>query len=77
MNSVSIFGTLLAPSTRINCSIGDLVYITVAGQGMLVMNSHKVAADLLDRRAAIYSDRPRLIGDYLFNCLQLQLHSTK
>ncbi|TDL15489.1 cytochrome P450 [Rickenella mellea] len=40
---------------------GDLIYITVAGQGMLILNSHKVAADLLDRRAAIYSDRPRLI----------------
>jgi hypothetical protein len=29
---------------------------------MLIMNSHKTAADLLDRRASIYSDRPRLLG---------------
>jgi hypothetical protein len=28
---------------------------------MVIINSQKVAADLLDRRAAIYSDRPRLI----------------
>lgn len=41
---------------------GDLVYISAAGQDFLILNSHKVAADLLDRRAAIYSDRPRLIG---------------
>ena len=43
-------------------SLGDLVYITLAGQGMLILNSYKVSTDLLERRAAIYSDRPRLIG---------------
>jgi hypothetical protein len=34
---------------------------------MIVINSHKVAADLLDRRANIYSDRPHLIvaSDYM------------
>lgn len=41
---------------------GPLVYMSVAGQNMVVMNTHKVAADLLDRRAAVYSDRPRLVG---------------
>ncbi|CAL1696588.1 unnamed protein product [Somion occarium] len=40
---------------------GPLVYMSVAGQNMVVMNTHKVAADLLDRRAAVYSDRPRLV----------------
>lgn len=28
---------------------------------MVVLNTHKVATDLLDKRASIYSDRPRLI----------------
>ena len=28
---------------------------------MIVLNSQKVAADLLDRRASIYSDRPQFI----------------
>lgn len=28
---------------------------------MIVLNTHKAAADLLDRRANIYSDRPRNI----------------
>ncbi|EEB90484.1 hypothetical protein MPER_11305, partial [Moniliophthora perniciosa FA553] len=40
---------------------GDLVYINVAGQDIVIMNSHKVAADLLDRRGPIYSNRPRWI----------------
>jgi len=41
---------------------GPLVYLSVAGQKMLVLNSHKVAADLLDRRGTIYSDRPNFIS---------------
>ena len=40
---------------------GDLIYINAAGQPMVILNSQKVAADLLDRRAGIYSDRPRNI----------------
>ncbi|KAJ7720444.1 cytochrome P450 [Mycena metata] len=40
---------------------GPLVYISVAGQSILILNSHKVAADLLDRRGPNYSHRPRLI----------------
>ena len=41
---------------------GPLVYLTVGGQGILVLNTHQVAADLLDRRGHIYSDRPRMIS---------------
>jgi hypothetical protein len=40
---------------------GDLIYLNLAGHKMVILNSQKVAADLLDRRAAIYSDRPALI----------------
>ncbi|KAJ6540375.1 cytochrome P450 [Mycena capillaripes] len=40
---------------------GPLVHINVAGQSILIMNTHKVAADLLDRRGPIYSNRPRWI----------------
>ena len=43
-------------------NLGPLVYLTVGGQGILVLNTHKVAADLLDRRGHIYSDRPRMIS---------------
>ena len=41
---------------------GPLVYITVGGQGILILNTHQVAVDLLDRRGHIYSDRPRMIS---------------
>jgi hypothetical protein len=38
---------------------GDLIYLNAAGQPIVIINSQKVALELLDRRAAIYSDRPR------------------
>ena len=37
------------------------MYLNALGQHIVVMNSHKVAGDLLDRRSIIYSDRPRNI----------------
>jgi hypothetical protein len=40
---------------------GDIIYLNAVGQPMVILNSQKVAADLLDRRAGIYSDRPRNI----------------
>ena len=40
---------------------GDLVYLNAAGQPIIIVNSQKVATDLFDRRAGIYSDRPPLI----------------
>ncbi|KAI0279216.1 cytochrome P450 [Russula aff. rugulosa BPL654] len=40
---------------------GNIIYLNAAGQSMVILNSQKVAADLLDRRAGIYSDRPRNI----------------
>ncbi|KAN0132230.1 Cytochrome P450 [Lactarius tabidus] len=40
---------------------GDVFYVNAAGQPIIVLNTQKTAADLLDRRAGIYSDRPRNI----------------
>ena len=37
------------------------MYLSALGQPILVINSLKTASELLDRRANIYSDRPRLI----------------
>ena len=37
------------------------MYCNAMGQPIIVINSHKVAAELLSRRANVYSDRPRLI----------------
>ncbi|VDC01476.1 unnamed protein product [Peniophora sp. CBMAI 1063] len=40
---------------------GNLYYFEVLGQGYMVLGSRQCAIDLLDRRASLYSDRPRLI----------------
>ncbi|KAH8982499.1 cytochrome P450 [Lactarius akahatsu] len=41
---------------------GELMYLSVFGQGILVVNSQRVAVDLLEKRSNIYSDRPRYIS---------------
>ncbi|KAH9837137.1 cytochrome P450 [Rhodofomes roseus] len=53
---------------------GDLIYIRVFGNPILVVNSAKAASDLLDKRSSIYSSRPyrtmvsKLMGwDWLFS----------
>ncbi|PPQ97133.1 hypothetical protein CVT26_000618 [Gymnopilus dilepis] len=40
---------------------GNMTYIHVLGQGVLFLNKAEVAFDLLDRRGAVYSSKPRLI----------------
>ncbi|ESK84495.1 cytochrome p450 [Moniliophthora roreri MCA 2997] len=45
---------------------GDIVYLRLFNQNVVVLNSAKAAGDLLDRRAANYSQRPRLVvADYI------------
>ncbi|KAI3616565.1 cytochrome p450, partial [Moniliophthora roreri] len=39
---------------------GDIMYIRLFNQDVIVLNSAKAAGDLLDRRAANYSQRPRM-----------------
>ena len=34
------------------------MYLNIVGQPIVVVNSRKVAKDLLDKRSGIYSDRP-------------------
>ncbi|KAI0047423.1 cytochrome P450 [Auriscalpium vulgare] len=38
----------------------DIVYYQVLGKNILVLNSFQAANDLLDKRSAVFSDRPRL-----------------
>jgi len=45
----------------ISAHIGDVTYINVLGQETIILNSHKAAVDLLDKRSATYSDRPVLM----------------
>ncbi|KAK7462924.1 hypothetical protein VKT23_007504 [Stygiomarasmius scandens] len=46
---------------------GPMVYINVAGQPIIILNSKTATEDLLDKRSAKYSDRPRFVvaGEYL------------
>ncbi|KAF9522294.1 cytochrome P450 [Crepidotus variabilis] len=37
----------------------DILYLNVAGQAMIVLDTAQVASDLLDKRSSIYSSRPR------------------
>jgi hypothetical protein len=41
--------------------IGDVIYFHALGQSIVVLNSAQAAVDLLDKRGAIYSDRPRFV----------------
>ncbi|TFK93396.1 cytochrome P450 [Polyporus arcularius HHB13444] len=40
---------------------GELVYLNIFGQGLLFVNSYEAAVDLLEKRGAIYSDKPKMI----------------
>lgn len=37
--------------------LGDIVYLDVLGQPILLLGTHEAAIDLLDKRSALYSDR--------------------
>ena len=45
---------------------GEMMYLSALGQGILVINSQRIAVDLLEKRSNIYSDRRRYIsaGDF-------------
>lgn len=43
------------------CTPGDVIYLNALGQSIVVLNSQQAALDLLQRRAAIYSDRPQTV----------------
>ena len=38
--------------------IGEITYLNVVGQKMIILNSSKAAVDLLDKRSSTYSNRP-------------------
>ncbi|KZS94002.1 cytochrome P450 [Sistotremastrum niveocremeum HHB9708] len=45
---------------------GNVVYFSALGKNMILLNTYKVATDLLDSQGAIYSERPKfaLAADY-------------
>uniref|UniRef100_A0A0W0G6X5 Putative cytochrome P450 n=1 Tax=Moniliophthora roreri TaxID=221103 RepID=A0A0W0G6X5_MONRR len=52
--------------TKWSRQLGPIFHINLAGQLVVVLGTHKAAADLLDRRSVMYSDRPRNIVPNLF-----------
>ncbi|KAJ7813324.1 cytochrome P450 [Mycena leptocephala] len=40
---------------------GEVMYLEVLGQTMIILDSYRAAMDLLDKRGSIYSDRPKFI----------------
>ncbi len=52
---------------------GEIMYVSALGQGILVLNSRRVAVDLLEKRSSIYSDRPHniVMCDYMSEGLSL------
>ncbi|PIL24825.1 cytochrome P450 [Ganoderma sinense ZZ0214-1] len=46
---------------RMGDRYGDIVYMDILGQPMIVVNSYEVACELLDKRSATFSGRPQLV----------------
>ncbi|KDR76850.1 hypothetical protein GALMADRAFT_67401 [Galerina marginata CBS 339.88] len=65
-------GELWLRATEWSKQFGDIVYLHVLGQSVLFLNSREAAVDLLDKRSAIYSDKPSLVmvGD-LCGCKEM------
>ncbi|KAK7676144.1 hypothetical protein QCA50_020895 [Cerrena zonata] len=47
--------------TRWSEQLGPIYSLNLGGQTAIVLNSYRVASEILDKRSAIYSDRPRMI----------------
>ena len=45
----------------VGTATGDVNYLEVLGQSMVVLNSYTACKDLLEKRSAIYSSRPRMV----------------
>jgi hypothetical protein len=59
-----IFNSILVDPIPLDLSVkpqGHIMYLNTLGRPIVVLNSLKAAFELLDRRANIYSDRPRRI----------------
>ena len=52
-------------STEVDIHAGDLVYSRLLGRDIIIINSEKIAKDLLENRSKNYSDRPFLITNDL------------
>ena len=64
MNLGKIYGTCRIIFARLYKLIfvpGELLYLRLLNQEVIIINSEEVAKDLLERRSSNYSDRPRIV----------------
>ncbi len=54
---------------------GEMMYISALGKGLIIINSQRVAVDLLEKRSNIFSDRPHYIsaGEFMTKGLSFAL----
>ncbi|KAJ4491747.1 cytochrome P450 [Lentinula lateritia] len=45
----------------VHASIGDVIHLSALGQSIIILNSARSIYDLLERRSALYSDRPSTV----------------
>lgn len=58
--------------------LGDILYLELPGQSIVVLDSLQAAEDLLDMRSAIYSDRPKFrLYELWVLCVPLRLPIAK
>jgi hypothetical protein len=55
---------------------GEMMYVGALGRGVIVINSQRVAVDLLEKRSNIYSDRPNFISAGEISARHLDLPMT-
>ncbi|KAJ8474341.1 hypothetical protein ONZ51_g7280 [Trametes cubensis] len=55
-------GTILR---GLSAKYGDVVYLEVFGQPMVLLGTHDAAKDLMERRSSKYSDKPPFVMSYL------------
>ncbi len=52
--------SLCSSATRLIPPLGDVMHLKILGRNMIVLNSVQAATDLLEKRSALYSDRPNM-----------------
>ncbi len=61
---VSVFQRSTCSVAHIACGTwfaGGIIYVNLFGQPVIILNSSRLATEMLDKKSAIYSDRPRLV----------------
>lgn len=58
---VGVLDTQQQADIQQNALLGPIIYLNMAGQSIVVLNTAQAAFDLFDSRGSNYTDRPKLI----------------